>query len=414
MTWTTFTLRVDTPLFSGDDPEITVTPGKDGPPLIRVPSIRGVLRFWYRAVAAGHGVTDLSALAEAESSVFGSTKTPSPIAMRVTKQPNSSMPSQWPNWAVFGEKPGQTGGGDKGQFFGARYLLGQGLADRKGIVRPFHEVNKEFTLQVRFTGQPECDNAFMLAFWAWLTYGGLGARTRRGFGRLSCVQIDNPPAGWSIDLLRPDVDLDGHLDRWDAVYPDDVCAAARGAFPSGPVRGGRAERLARFSTLAEPHWFSQEMRVNGERCASLDRLLHSAGSQWRRFRTNGDIPGPSPEWAKTVLGSSSEYPIAAAGLPTNYFRPRSKSSPSIKAAVEIKSGGVAVRRASPIWLTPIRIGDTDSYALMTHVFFAELAPDARLAVTRGSRAPRDLPIPDPSTLRATWEAWLDGESRPTP
>lgn len=412
MTWTTFTLRVDTPLFSGDDPAMTVTQGTGGPPLIRVPSIRGALRFWYRAVAAGHGVTDLSALAEAESSVFGSTKTPSPIATRVTDQPSSSMPSEWPNWARIGEAINPAD--DKRKFHGARYLLGQGLANPKRISRPFHKVNDQFTLQVRFTGRRECDNAFMLAFWAWLTYGGLGARTRRGFGRLSCVQVDNPPAGWSVDLLRPKVDLDGHLDRWDAVYPDDVCAAARGAFPHEPIRGGQAERLARFSTLAEPHWFSQEMRVNGERCASLDRLLHSAGSQWRRFRANGDMSGPSPEWTKTVLGRSSEYPIAAAGLPTNYFRPKTQSSHSIKAEVEIKSGGETARRASPIWLTPIRIGHTDSYALMTHVFFAELAPEARLAVSRGAGVPRDLPIPDPDTLRATWEAWLDGEPRPVP
>jgi CRISPR-associated protein Cmr1 len=46
----------------------------------------------------------------------------------------------------------------------------------------------------------------MLARWAWLTYGGLGARTRRGFGQLRCLGASGRlPDGWvPADLAQPE------------------------------------------------------------------------------------------------------------------------------------------------------------------------------------------------------------------
>ncbi|MGH8921492.1 MAG: type III-B CRISPR module RAMP protein Cmr1, partial [Actinomycetes bacterium] len=83
MSWTTLTLEVRTPLFGGDDPA-----SDDGSP-VRVPSIRGALRFWFRAVAAGHGVSDLGALWTDEQAVFGSTHRPSAIGLRVCGHPTA-------------------------------------------------------------------------------------------------------------------------------------------------------------------------------------------------------------------------------------------------------------------------------------------------------------------------------------
>src|SRR5206468_2585879 len=96
MTWTTLHLRTVTPLFSGEDPA-----RQDADSLIRVPAIRGVLRYWFRAVAAGHGITNLVTLWTEEESVFGSTRSPSPIALRTRTQPTTIRADAGnPEWAV--------------------------------------------------------------------------------------------------------------------------------------------------------------------------------------------------------------------------------------------------------------------------------------------------------------------------
>src|SRR5689334_2157276 len=124
MAWTTLTLTVITPLFSGDDPSKSTA---DSP--IRVPSIRGALRFWFRALAAGHGVTNLSELWDQERAVFGSTKIPAPIALRISKQPEAAGKGSKPRWAGY---PPPTRGQQRDQAFrGAQYLLGQGLWNYK-------------------------------------------------------------------------------------------------------------------------------------------------------------------------------------------------------------------------------------------------------------------------------------------
>ncbi|MGP4017477.1 type III-B CRISPR module RAMP protein Cmr1 [Saccharopolyspora sp. 5N708] len=186
--WTTFHLEVVTPLFSGDDPTSTDSP-------IRVPSIRGALRYWFRAVATGHGVDDLSTLAKEESEIFGDTQNPSAIRMRVISQLVAGGSGTEPAWAKPRSNGAARGGHgrdrNKGQFNGVHYLLGQGLwSHRDRLTRPFVEPGGRFELQVRLTDHDEQVNSrFLLAMWAWLTYGGLGSRVRRGFGQLRCVEV---------------------------------------------------------------------------------------------------------------------------------------------------------------------------------------------------------------------------------
>jgi CRISPR-associated protein Cmr1 len=146
----TLHLQTVTPLFlAGADPR--------GMPELRAASIRGALRFWFRALLGGViGDKDLNALRKAEAAVFGSTDTgASPVVVRI---------------------------GGEVQFDSYRPLL--------------HNPEKKFT----FMGiQP--DQAFSLELIPrpphtqispivlsvtalWLLLGGLGKRSRRGFGTL--------------------------------------------------------------------------------------------------------------------------------------------------------------------------------------------------------------------------------------
>ncbi len=242
MSWTRLALQVRTPLFGGDDPT------RDGGSPARVPSIRGALRFWFRAVAAGHGVSDLRQLWQAEEDIFGSTNTPSPVKLRVPKQPTASGRGSKPNWATT-ERHG---------FDGAQYLLGQGLWDyNDGLRRGYVPPGEPFSLDICFSRCEQVNSRFMLALWAWLTYGGLGARTRRGFGQLVCTDVRGElPCGWTPAHLLPPHDADSwHASRSSCprLGRAAACACARGRAAAGVpsacsslVGGVRARRTVRF------------------------------------------------------------------------------------------------------------------------------------------------------------------------
>lgn len=382
-TWTTFTLRVDTPLFSGD------LENDDAASIVRVPSIRGALRFWYRAVAARYGIRDLIHLAASEAEIFGNTHHRSPIRMRISRFPSSTTRKRMmPRWATHAHNG----------FSGPQYLLGQGLWKHKaGLERPCLPVDAEFELAVRFDDNDDTTNRFLAALWAWLTYGGLGARVRRGFGRLSLLDTDGLPDGCRVPLPYPTDDVDQQEQRWREVLPPE----AKVHFTTHGTEAPPGRGLAPFPSLAD--WDFSASHTT----ASLEQTLQDLGLSWRHFRNAAEATTTAtPEWENVVRGDEDDYPVAALGLPVNYFELKTRKT----ATVDLEVDGAPARRASPVWLTPVRIGDT--YAAFTHVFFAELLPTGSTLRLVGDFGTRPLTPPTPDMLRATWEAWLDGARRP--
>ncbi|WP_158263057.1 type III-B CRISPR module RAMP protein Cmr1 [Amycolatopsis sp. CA-128772] len=306
--WTTFTLRVDTPLFSGD------TTGPDAGTIIRPPSIRGVLRYWYRALAAGRtvrGVDDLPQLAAGEAEVFGSTATPSPARLRVTPPARPAENADTlPAWARRSENG----------FAGARYLLGQGLCTggrNPALRRPHLPVGTTFDLNVALPKDPCISQRFMLALWAWLTYGGLGARTRRGFGRLSCTAISNPPPSWSTALLHPTGTPGALLARWHTIIPPEIAQATAAAFPEKPdldenrwqSRGG----LSPFPVLSGETWSANALDLQPR---PLPDALHRTGAAWRIFRNAAATATATPQRHRNGAPPSSDQTTATRPLPS--------------------------------------------------------------------------------------------------
>jgi len=397
MTWTTLRLRVVTPLFSGDHPKAETT---DSP--IRVPSIRGALRFWFRAVAAGHRVTDLRELWTDERQVFGSTDRPSPIRLRVDGQPSTSRTAK-PDWA---------GGANQQGPHGSHYLLGQGLwKHERGLTRPYVPPSDkaQFGLCIRFSGNTVTDTRFLLALWAWLTYGGLGARTRRGFGQLACTAVDGDLAD---DPILTDLLTTRTRRRWEELSQSAIPASLR-----DPERTGwhdwaqddpdPTEALPEFPTLA-PSWWQATLAAGGR---TLGAALDTIGQDWREFRVV--TPPSSPEWQHAIHGQHDpRYPIAALGLPVGYHSQRSGFDGSVEPVRPSGRGVEVLRRASPVWLRPIRIGD--GWQLFTHVFYARLLPaDATLRIT-GDGHNRPLDVPDQHAIVTAWDAWLDRVDRLPP
>ncbi len=81
----TVTLETVTPMFLGGA-------NSNGPPELRAPSIRGVLRYWLRAILGGViGDSNLMALWAMEEAVFGSTERGSPTVVQLREVEGSPL-----------------------------------------------------------------------------------------------------------------------------------------------------------------------------------------------------------------------------------------------------------------------------------------------------------------------------------
>jgi CRISPR-associated protein Cmr1 len=289
------------------------------------------------------------------------------------------------------------------------YLLGQGLWHYKtGLTRPHVPVGEIVEVKVAFSGVPLIDSRFLLSLWAMLAYGGIGARTRRGFGRLRCTKVTGAlPAGWTpADLCTHD---------WTSLTSDPLPARLRGMAGEGwpaYVVDGTDDAFPAMPTLASRWWGGALLDYSG---ASFDRALGPAGQAWRSFRLGkhpDDEPhrdDKSPEWLHAIHGGDDRYPIAAFGLPVNYY------SSTTHTAVDVaptSSAGETIRRASPVWLVPVRL-PSGQWDVFTHVFYARLLPaGTTLAASRGII--RNLRIPSEKTIEEAWDNWLAWDVRISP
>jgi CRISPR-associated protein Cmr1 len=153
----TFTCETITPMFLA---------GADGStPELRAPSIKGALRFWWRAL---NGHLSLGELKEREGEIFGNTDRRSKVIMRIENF--SAGRHNLTNAAPTPHNP--------------RY---QKDAFRVGTTFKVHlsmmnEVKKEGTVIFSFD---DLQNLFLLM----ATLGGIGGRVRRGFGAFSVTDI---------------------------------------------------------------------------------------------------------------------------------------------------------------------------------------------------------------------------------
>lgn len=194
----TYEIDVITPLFGGGE-----SPGSnDSVTLIRGSSVRGHLRFWWRATR-GANYEDASHLKAAETQLWGgklgNTMVPSPVGVSVEVLDKES-PEPWARYNM----------GEDGKLkaipqpinkLHPAYALfpfqGKRSEDGKSVVvEPASAVNRaQFRLTVTLPWREnkqemeEIRSGVENAIWAWVNFGGIGARTRRGCGALYCENL---------------------------------------------------------------------------------------------------------------------------------------------------------------------------------------------------------------------------------
>lgn len=186
-----------TPLFGGG-----VEPGQcDDLTPIRGTEIRGHLRFWWRATQGGRFGNSLEDMRKAETALWGAASTPqtpseskvqvcvlsaehgsavTPFKVELNDRgravPKERRESKVPAYAAFPLQPDRK---DAEAIWHGKAELRE---VRSGVC---------FKLRISFPSNVEVEMA--AALWAWENFGGIGARTRRGFGALFLVSVDDEP-----------------------------------------------------------------------------------------------------------------------------------------------------------------------------------------------------------------------------
>lgn len=183
-TITTRTYKVITPLWGGGV-EANVN---DPVTLIRGSSIRGHLRFWWRALRGNSNGSTITAMREKENSIWGSTKVPSQvkISVNVTNKGTKFQATNSRGKQI--EDVGAMNSKDAYVTFPLRLTT----AERRAHIAPASLTeNIQFSVVLEYPDSVK--DEVEAALWAWQTFGGIGARTRRGMGTIECIQVDKDP-----------------------------------------------------------------------------------------------------------------------------------------------------------------------------------------------------------------------------
>jgi CRISPR-associated protein Cmr1 len=327
-----------------------VEPGKKDPVSeVRATEVRGQLRFWWRALRGWQSKGSLEELRNLESALFGSAgeggASPVVVEVEVLKEREKA---------------------DHQNARGVQRDLGSPPRGKGGWA-PVEE-GVAFRLRLRFPERVKSLNLaeeLEAALWAWETFGGIGARTRRGFGAL-LREDASPPT---------EKEIRERLGRY----------SRQGGWPEG-VSHLTPQSLVRvvplsWKELAERYQAFRQARPRGN-SRSPGRSLWPEPDEIRRL-TGRHAPTHPPRHPVR------KFPRAHFGLPIIFhFKDRGDPPDTTLKLPE------AERRASPLLFRPLGEGQRPCV----------------VAVLEGNRFPEEKLLLEDRNRR-TWEvdSWLTPE-----
>jgi CRISPR-associated protein Cmr1 len=265
-------LRVLTPLFLGDAEQQAE---------LRAPGIKGPLRYWYRAADPGFDRPWApGARLTREDRLFGGTRPgagQSPGLLRIESDPPTLV--DWPGLRPERFNRGQGRDIRNGLIY-LGYTFGMGDNRARTAIVPDHEFKVRCVLPRRGDADPvegrDLRRAWTAAWWLLCHLGGLGSRSRRGFGSVALTGWEGSGADWpelaELPLLADAADATGaraalsvglaRIRQW---FESDGAAWAKDALH--PHLG----QLSRSGLLEPGH-------------ARWDAALAEAGSRMQEFR----------------------------------------------------------------------------------------------------------------------------------
>ena len=164
-----FDLEVVTPMFLGGANNTEAE--------LRVPSIKGMLRFWWRAAC---GIESLEKMKKKETEIFGSTKQKASFLLHIVDTSNINylldLKERGETFKVHGHNVSII---DYLSYGTHKYEKGKGNVYQRYHITPA----SSFALKFKFYNDGLKDE-ILRAFYFFIACGGLGSRSRNGFGSL--------------------------------------------------------------------------------------------------------------------------------------------------------------------------------------------------------------------------------------
>lgn len=216
-----YEIELVTPMFGGG-----VEPRANDPTFpIRATAIRGQLQFWWRATA-WRGYETVKELRKAQTEVWGSTERASRVQLRVDElKMDSPLPCasiEWDpsartnrgGWRINWKKPF---GGRNSSLPYALFPF-QGETPRPVKEAPITVPPAACIHRLSFRLTLHCPDKWWetveQAIWAWVNFGGLGSRTRRGCGTIHCEELAPKNRDDILRLCKPLVSNTDALREW--------------------------------------------------------------------------------------------------------------------------------------------------------------------------------------------------------
>jgi hypothetical protein len=252
---------------------------------------------------------------------------------------------------------------------------------------------------VRNIGSAAHADLLLCALWALRTFGGIGARARRGFGTFSLDANFVGANTLNLETERFDLDWlrDDSADDLTAVLTcvgqciGDLQLRDRGT-ATGAGDGGRPS-YPRFDLNERWYLLGEDTAVAG--VTNAEAALAWTGVKLREFRLDGEEN--TAAWRDIVRpyldqkSFSEPFRAGALGLPVVYTELPFGDAKGRSATVEVVVKDQPARRASPLWL---RVhGKGSDWWLRSLAFNAEWLPDggSRLRVRNNDRSAGQQP-----------------------
>ncbi|WP_341282148.1 type III-B CRISPR module RAMP protein Cmr1 [Paenibacillus sp. FSL H8-0537] len=343
-----FLISIVTPMFGGGEQAGKVN--KERP--VRESSIRGHLRFWWRATRGAFFKT-VGELREREVQIFGDTSIPSNTKIRVNyvkdarygnatnlnEQKKQVISKEWSSYALF----------PYSQMNGMNMLA-----------------SCTFELNVQTSDQKMIKDELYPALWAWINFGGIGSRTRRGCGSLYCENFSpklfpqyktyeewykGEVARFNIDMVPSD-----NKREW-ATLPSDIC-----------VQQNEGNIIVLWRNAIEQLKSFRTYKANGKRSVwpEADALRDITGMREARHDTH-----PKDK------GTNIAFPRAAMGLPINFqFKQdrelsRSHSDKREPYTIQLRPGGKN-RLSSPLIIKSLATSETMGVGIIFQLIHPDL------------------------------------------
>ncbi|MFC5986538.1 type III-B CRISPR module RAMP protein Cmr1 [Marinicrinis lubricantis] len=366
-----FTIRVVTPMIGGGAKPHLI----DNRQPVRSSAIRGQLRFWWRATR-GASCKDVAELRKREVEIFGSTDRPSPVKIRV--ETLSEIKSE----KVFNEdskNPKMARELQESQYalFPLRETVKEKLERETGNKGPKYINNFKFILHIEYAlpelEEEECmqsSEEFKLeiecALWAWINFGGIGARTRRGCGSLYCSEFSpktaraNELRTWFQEKVEKyKLNLVSHEENFQQSYRDWSTLSTTIKFS-----GGEAEPVKAWGTVVKNLQDFRSARKEYEDSRCFSRSFWPEADSIRRITGKG----VKDHLKSTTIKEGKDYiafPRAQLGLPIVFhFRNDTKKYPPLTQGCEPSDTELVPkgrdRLASPIILKAVAVMDGTS------------------------------------------------------